>query len=305
MIFFALIGVVTATSAISGPSTGPQILYSDVTRFYEVYDAAAGHPTVEQLDRDYLDHGTEGLHEFAKLRNVTGARIASTIAAHPETYTNARRCLEALPAVRGRLMVSFATLARLYPEAKFPPVTIVVGRGRPVGITSPSGVDIGLEALCATDYLNPSVEDRFVHVIAHEYGHIQQPAAIQQMEAGDPGVTLLKKSLIEGTAEFIAELISGDIGNQELRFWTKGKEPEIDAAFIRDQDKTDLSAWIDNGPGDAAHPSDLGYWVGYRIVKSFYARAPDKHEALKEIFEMKDPKAFLAKSGWQPEEAKR
>ena len=55
-----------------------------------------------------------------------------------------------------------------------------------------------------------------------------------------------------------------------------------------------------NGPGDAAHPGDLGYWVGYRIVKAYYARARDKHAALKAIFAMKDPKAFLAESGWRP-----
>ena len=123
---------------------------------------------------------------------------------------------------------------------------------------------------------------------------------MQQLEAGDPGVTLLKKSLMEGTAEFVAELISGDIANSELRSWTLGKERDIDVAFVRDQDKTDLSSWIDNGPGDAAHPSDLGYWVGYKIVKSYFEQATDKHRALKEIFEMKDAKAFLAASGWHP-----
>ncbi len=33
---------------------------------------------------------------------------------------------------------------------------------------------IGLEAPCAADFMNPNVQDRFVHVIAHEYVHIQQ-----------------------------------------------------------------------------------------------------------------------------------
>jgi hypothetical protein len=40
--------------------------------------------------------------------------------------------------------------------------------------------------------------------------------------------------------------------------------------------------------------------VGYWIVKSYYQRAPDKHQALRDIFEMRDPKAFLATSGWHP-----
>jgi hypothetical protein len=279
---------------------GPQILTEDVTRFYRIYDAAGGHPTAEQLDRDYLAPGTAGLHQFAKARNVTGARIADTIAKQPDIYEKARACMAALPGVKRRLTTAFGKLAKAYPEARFPPVTLVVGRGRPVGITDASGVLIGLEAMCSATFMNPNLEDRFVHNIAHEYGHIQQPADIQALNPGDPGMTVLFTSLIEGAAEFNAELISGDIGQSQERAWAKGREAEIDAAFVQDEDKTDLSKWLYNGPGDAAHPSDLGYWVGYRIVKAYYDRSPDKHQALREIFGLHDAKAFLAKSGWRP-----
>ena len=291
----------TALLAAAGrAAAAPPILTQDVERFYRVYAAAGGHPTAEQLDSDYLAPGTAGLHEFAKLRNVTGQRIAAAIAAHPETYEDARRCLATLPAVTRRVGAALDTLARLYPEAKFPPVTIVVGRGRPVGITNPSGVTVGLEALCAADFMNPNPEDRFVHVIAHEYGHIQQTPAEQAQNAGDPGATVLSLSLIEGAADFAGELISGDVGDQAPFAYAKGREAEIEAAFARDQDKTDVSAWLYNGPPTAEKPADLGYWAGYRIVKAYYVRAADKHQALVDIFEMKDPKAFLAKSGWRP-----
>jgi hypothetical protein len=53
------------------------------------------------------------------------------------------------------------------------------------------------------------------------------------------------------------------------------------------------SGWCANG-------RDLGYWVGYRIVKSYYQHANDKRRALRENLQMTDPKAFLAKSGWYP-----
>jgi hypothetical protein len=299
--FLALVLLVVLVGpAQAAPPKGPQILTEDVTRFYRIYDAAGGHPSAEQLDHDYLAPGTDGLHQFAKARNVTGARIAQQIAAHPETYTGARACMAVLPTVTQRLTVAFGKLARLYPEARFPPVTLVVGRGRPVGITDASGVLIGLEAMCSATFMNPNLTDRFVHNIAHEYGHIQQPADVQALNPGDPGMTVLFASLVEGVAELNAELISGDIGQSQLRAWTKGHEAEIDAAFLRDQDKTDLSSWLYNGPGDAAHPSDLGYWVGYEIAKAYYDHAADKHQALRDIFNMHDPKAFLAKSGWRP-----
>ena len=295
----AVLTVLAASPALAAPK-GPQILTEDVTRFYEVYEAHGGHPGAEVLDRDYLAPGTAGLHEFMGLRNVSGATIARAIDAHPEVYENARKCLAVLPNVTRRLAADFAKLARIYPEAKFPPVTLVVGRTRPVGITNPSGVTIGLEALCAADFMNPDAEDRFVHVAAHEYGHIQQEGPVATVDVGQPGATVLTMSLMEGAAEFTAELISGDVSNQAQRAWARGREAEIEQAFVRDEDKTDLSAWMYNGPGDAAHPGDLGYWVGYRIVKAYYDQAPNKHQALLDIFRMTDAKAFLTRSGWKP-----
>jgi hypothetical protein len=40
--------------------------------------------------------------------------------------------------------------------------------------------------------------------------------------------------------------------------------------------------------------------VGYRIVKAYYQHAADKRRAMRDILEMSDPQAFLAKSGWHP-----
>jgi hypothetical protein len=78
------------------------------------------------------------------------------LAKNPEIYSSAKRCLVVLPRVRERLEVALRALGRLYPEARFPPVTIAVGRGKPVAVGSPaSGIQIGLEALCATDW--PSI----------------------------------------------------------------------------------------------------------------------------------------------------
>lgn len=275
----------------------PAIHIEDVQRFYGIYAAAHGHPTASQLQHDYLDPGSPGLHRLAELRNVTGASMAKAIDAHPEIYADAKRCMVVLPAARQRLKTALRELARRYPEMRLAPVTIAVGRGKPVGVTDASGVMIGLEALCAVNYLDPNVEDRFVHVLAHEYAHVQQ--ALQSPTLyNDPKPTVLEESLIEGAAEFTAEFISGSIGNVDLKTMTRGREAAIETAFVADEDKTDLSKWLYNGT--LTKPGDLGYWVGYRIVKSYYQHAPDKRRALRDILEMSDPKAFLARSGWHP-----
>lgn len=296
LVFGATLGVAPSTAAtVSGATAGPTIHIEDVERFFRIYDAAGGHPTADQLQKDYLDAGSDGLHQLAKTRDVTGARIADTLAKRPEIYSGARRCLVALPRARERLAVALHTLGRLYPEARFPPVTIAVSRGKPVAAGSPVfGLQVGLEALCAFEYINPNVEDRFVYVIAHEYAHFQQAPALTEKELP----TLLERSLLEGAAEFTSELIAGKGAYSLMAASTQGHEKDIETAFVTDVDKTDLSDWIDNSTLEK--PGDLGYWVGCRIVKAYYQRASDKRQALRDILEMTDAKDFLAKSGWSP-----
>jgi len=278
-----------------GLTDGPVIRIDDVGRFYTVYDAAGSRPTAEQLQRDYLDVGSDGLHTFAKIRNITGANMAATLAKTPAIYSDAKRCAAVLPAVRERLSVAMARLASLYPSARFLPVTVAIGRGRPVAASGPThGVMVGLEALCGVKYFDANVEDRFVHVIAHEYIHVQQSESLTR----DEHPTVLEVSLIEGAAEFMGEMISGGVANPGVWTEAKGSEREIEAAFVSDEDKTDLSNWLFNGTLEK--PGDLGYWVGYRIVKSYYQHAADKRRAIRDILEMNDPKGFLAKSGWHP-----
>src|SRR5258708_21265518 len=115
-----------------GRTDGPVIRIDDVGRFYTVYDAAGSRPTAEQLQRDYLDVGSDGLHTFAKIRNITGVNMAATLAKTPAIYSGAKPWAAVLPAVRARHSVAMARLASLYPSARFLPVTVAVGRGRPV-----------------------------------------------------------------------------------------------------------------------------------------------------------------------------
>jgi hypothetical protein len=297
-IFLMILGWAGSSASIASDlPDGPVIHIEDVAAFYELYDATNGHPTAEQLQHEYLDPGSAGLHRMAQLRRVTGASIAAAMFQHPEIYADAERCMAVLPVGRKRVAMALHILGQLYPGAQFPPVTIAIGRGKPVGVTDATGVMIGLESLCAVTWLEPNLEDRFVHMVAHEYGHVQQAVASPALY-DDEKPTVLEESLIEGAAEFTAELISGSVSSTGLKEITKGREKAIETAFVPDEDNTDLSKWLYNGT--LSKPGDIGYWVGYRIVKSYYEHAADKRRALREILDMKDPKVFLAKSGWYP-----
>lgn len=285
-------------AALAGPASaqdGPVLQTDDVDRFYRLYDANGGRPGAEQLQRDYLEAGSEGLRHLASVRNVTGVRMVEAIAARPEIYVEARRCADTLPKVRERVDAALKEFARRSPHARFPSVTVAVGRGRPVAIGSPAnGVQVGLEALCAATFINPDIEDRFVGVLVHEYVHTQQSAAMTEEQAR----TVLEISLAEGAAEFLTEVLSGAPAYAYFGPLTEGRELEIETRFAADVDKTELSDWLYNSTMET--PGDLGYWVGYRIAKAYYQHAADKEAAFREILELTDAKAFLAASGWRP-----
>lgn len=256
------------------------IVTSDVDRFYQLYDMAGGHPLATDLQRLYLDAGSRGLHDFVSVRGLTGANLAAAIEANPAPFEGARQCVKALPRVRTRIYAALTRLRRMYPAATFPPITVLIGRGKTAGTTSSTGVLIGIETLCSVDFLEANREDRMVHLIAHEYAHVQQPGA---EEADQHGATVLFASLIEGGAEFVGELTSGGVSYPHLRTWTKGQERRVLDRFIAQRDSTDLGAWLYNGLGTTEAPGDLGYWAGYQVAKSYYERALDKRRALAAI----------------------
>ena len=292
-----LLALAVLMNATASFAVEPQIDVRDVDLFYRLYDAAGGKPSAQQLQKDYLDQGSPGLKTLAQRRGVTGERIAESLSKHPALYADARRCAKVLPAVHDRLSAALRKLFDLYPEARNAPVTIAVGRGKPVGIGYPdSGVQIGLEALCAANFIHPDVEDRFVYVISHEYIHVQQNPSLVEGAGKQP--TVLETSLLEGAADLVGELISGGIPLSYSKSAIEGREKQIETAFVADMDKTDLSDWVYNSTPE--QPRDLGYWVGYRICKAYYQRATDKRQALRELLQASDARAVLAKSGWTP-----
>jgi uncharacterized protein YjaZ len=288
-----------ATLALAAPASaqGPIVNTTDAERFFDVYDSNHGVLNAEILQREYFDHATQGLVEFSKLRRVSAESVARKLKADPALYLKARECVSTMPKVRTRLESALSELRRSYVDAKMAPLHIVVGHGKPVAVGNPTGAYIGLEALCAWTVPNPNVEDRFVHVIAHEYVHVQQPRAAQSEEQA----SVLLAALMEGGAEFVAELISGSVAYQHFVAATSGKELAIETQFLKDIDAPAMgSRWVFNGLGTPEEPGDLGYWVGYRICKSYYLKAKDKRKALREIIELKDLRAILDGSGWKP-----
>jgi hypothetical protein len=289
--------IMDAMAAHAGAPPSVEVRTSDVTSFYRLYDAADGRPSAATLQRDYIDKGTDGVRQFVPHRIVSGDALAREVSDEAAAYRQARSCMAVLPAVKRKLRGAFRRLAALDPQATFPPVTILIGRNNSGGTTGKSGVLIGLEVVCRSSWLQPDLAARLYHIIAHEYGHVEQSPALDE---DSDNTTVLKQSLIEGVAELVAELISGQVSNVHLQAWTAGRAGEIDRKFLADADRTDISDWLYDGVGTPEKPGDLGYWVGYRIARAYYDKAADKRAALRTLLDLENPKAILVKSGWRP-----
>lgn len=76
----------------------------------------------------------------------------------------------------------------------------------------------------------------------------------QYLDTGSAGpraygenLTVLETSLLEGVAEFVAELISRGVAYPHLPAMVSRREKEIGAASLQERSKRDLFAWIGNG----------------------------------------------------------
>ena len=172
-----------------------------------------------------------------------------------------------------------------YPESKFPPVYFAMGVFTSGGTVTENGLIIGTEMLNNLDGL-PGL-------IAHELIHFQQ-------KFGD-SPSLLNQSILEGSADFIGELISGEHINMKAFNYGRQHEGDLCTEFIKVMNDEDYNDWLYSTTEKDDRPNDLGYWMGYKIVESYFNNHSDKHKAIFEILHVQDAQKFLKKSGYLDE----
>jgi len=282
-----------------------RLVTSDIPSFWRVFDKASLKDAAEVFQREYIDAGTAGLHDFLKSRIQNGRYLAGTIAARPRYYAAIRGstlAVDQTPAIKEAIRASFRRLKEIYPDAVFPDVYFVIGRMNSAGTVSSNGLLIGVE-MNARSESTPVDEltdwERAVtgqianlpNIVAHELIHIQQPHCSAK-------TTLLQQALSEGGADFMGEMISGGIINRVQRSYGDAHEQALWAEFRKEMLGNDISRWMFQGDRAKDRPADLGYYIGYKICEEFYRRTTDKREAVRRILHITDPEAFLRESGY-------
>lgn len=315
---FAFVVIANQVTAAAVPGTAPitgvdpltaEIDARDALRFAQLMKDGSV-PTATILQRDYLDGAGLGVKIFTPLRIVDAQRLARAVAAKPDNYRYAiRNCLPQLSALRSDLRAIYLAYAGLLPERPLPAIKIVFGAGNSGGTASPEAQVIGLEVTClpgtTPEQFRTTMRGFFAHETVHTWQSDETPQAL-----ADP---LLSQSLREGVADYLASLVTGEVPRLDRDAWARQRESWLWQEFQQDRqairnDKDSLrnpmtsprfKRWFANyGSAPEGWPYEAGYWLGMRIAEAYVERAPDKHAAIRELLELRDPEAILKASGY-------
>lgn len=286
---------------------------SDADRFAAVFARTQERPTATDLQREYLDKGSDALRIFTPGRIENAKALADHVASHRDQYRTAiERCLPVAKMASAELRAIYLGLRGLYPDRPLPRIHVVFGRGNSGGTAGPEAQVLGLEVLCELDPDAAALRQRLRMMFAHETVHTWQ----LPMPA-DANNLLLRGVLLEGAADYVASLVLGMPPSPEREAWAQARESELwqqfkaDIAITRNLTNADyeknpaaqaaVRRWIGNyGAAPAGWPFELGYWIGMRIWQRHVSAAKNKRAATDEVLTWSDPEAILASGTLKP-----
>jgi hypothetical protein len=281
-----------------------QIVTSDIALFWRAYDLAKPENNLVVYRDEYLKKGSIGLQEFLRSKIGNSCNLVDAIEAAPKYYAGMRAQSAKVENYKPQMLTSFKKLKDIYPDAVFPNVYFLVGRMNTGGTVTFKGLLIGVDMYGKSDdasvaelrgWKKSSVGriEQIPLIVAHELIHYQQKYGI----FGE--LSLLGRSLHEGGADFVGELIAGSKIQPELHEYGNAHEKQLWLEFKKEMNNKDTSNWLYQGDKAKDKPADLGYYIGYKITESYYEKAADKKQAIRDILDIKDFDAFLKASRYE------
>lgn len=263
-----------------------KIITSDILHFWTAFDRAFSAYKENPFNRYYIQNGSEGVKNFMNHDRIVSAdTLLATVVRRKADYLKIRENSLQIHTTEKQIKAIYYAFKYLYPNAKFPPVYFVIGRFNTGGTITPTAQIIGAEMN------HPS---NIPYTVAHELIHANQNIPYKDS-------ILLEQCIIEGSADFLGELISGRLSTTAPYEYAKGKEKMLWQDFKKDinlGENDSFSNWLYGGERKDARPADMGYYIGYMITKAYYDKASDKMKAIDEILNIQDCRKFLEESGY-------
>lgn len=277
-----------------------RFISEDIPRFWSAYDKALAATSIDArakiFEDEYIAKGTPGLRDYFESKIKSARSLAEFVIEHRAYYDSIRANSLRIADEEPRIRVALQRLSELYPDAIYPDVYFVIGRLNSGGTISSRGLLIGAE-MYSIDANTPldslalgtrrivNRVDALPHTVVHELVHFQQqPTGTENLLFG---------VMIEGGAEFLADLVLPAPRKPYFREWGEAHVQEVWAKFENDKNSMDWSSWIGgNAKATEQWPADLGYYVGYELAKRYYDDASDKKAAVRELLNFQDASAF-------------
>ncbi len=278
-----------------------KIVTSDIDNFWVMYDIYKTSGYSGDIQKFYFDKKSPGLKEFTQRREINAAAMEKVIKAYPKYLESVRANTLKLKGITEKLKGYFRKLKQIYPDVLYPDIYFTIGCFNTGGTVSGRMLLIGSEMMCADedspkDELNKWLKgnignfDNIEQIVMHE--------SVHTLQSFNPG-SLLSAAISEGACDFIAQKVTGkELASAHYNYGNKYEEG-LWKEFKKEMNGSDLSRWLYSGERSVGRPSDLGYFIGYKICESYYNNSEDKTQAIKDIIEVTDFDAFLKKSGYE------
>ena len=253
---------------------------SDTDLFWKQFDKIG--TSKENPFQEYIEKGSLGVKGFINGRIINADSLLAKVNIRKADYLSSKNVLKDISSKEKKIRASYSALKYWYPKAKFPPIYFVYGRFNSGGTISENGIIIGTEMQKNLNFISG--------LVSHELIHFQQNTEGEN--------TLLKNCLNEGGADFMGEFISGEsINSAYFQYGEKNKD-KLCREFVTILKDSDNQDWLYGTTGKDDRPNDLGYWIGYKICEAYFNKQTDKHKAIDEIINIKNPFQFLKESGF-------
>lgn len=277
---------------------GQKIISDDIINFWKAYDKVIiEKDSVKQISliKDlYINKATPGLNGIMKARNYSAEEYVFAINQYPKFWKSIRTNTLKSNQFSKEIQNGIGKLKTIYPVLKPVDTYFEIGILRTGGTTIDGMLLIGSEVALADQsviteefdkryphlrsYFNTNPINDVVFLNVHEYIHTQQKETI--------GNTLLSQTIMEGVAEFLAEIALNEKSpNPQIAFGYKNEE-KIKREFEKEMFSSNIYNWLMNTPDNQFRMRDLGYFVGYAICKKYYEQSSDKKSAVKEMIQL-------------------